>query len=160
MRYGKRLRQGDTIGFIAPSGAVRTEGAIEQAVAEAEKAGFRVKLGESCGQKYGSLSGKTEIPCSPTCAVKLRSEDPSSPFSLLLNGVSVDFDGRFLFVSGRKYETDVPPGEVTVLFDGLNFQLHACRGTLCLITAAVPGKSGLVLSLPENIRAKLTLFRF
>ena len=27
MRYGKRLRQGDTIGFIAPSGAVRTEGA-------------------------------------------------------------------------------------------------------------------------------------
>lgn len=61
MRYGKRLRQGDTIGFIAPSGAVRTEGAIERAVTEAERAGFRVKLGESCGQKYGYLSGTDEV---------------------------------------------------------------------------------------------------
>lgn len=110
--------------------------------------------------EYGPLSGKTEIPCSPTCAVKLRTEDPSSPFSLLLNGVSVDFDGRFLSVSGRKYETDVPPEEVTVFFDGLNFQLHACRGTLCVISAAVPETSGLVLNLPENSRARLTLFRF
>ena len=33
MRYGRRLKPGDTIGFIAPSGAVRTEGAIERAVA-------------------------------------------------------------------------------------------------------------------------------
>lgn len=61
MRYGKRLKPGDTIGFIAPSGAVRTEGAIERAVAEAERAGFRVKLGESCGQKYGYLSGTDEV---------------------------------------------------------------------------------------------------
>lgn len=61
MRYGKRLKQGDTIGFIAPSGAVRTEGAIERAVAEAERAGFRVKLGESCGKKYGYLSGTDEV---------------------------------------------------------------------------------------------------
>lgn len=61
MRYGKRLRQGDTIGFVAPSGAVRTEGAIERAAAEAGKAGFRVKLGESCGKKYGYLSGTDEV---------------------------------------------------------------------------------------------------
>ncbi|MGN0992212.1 MAG: LD-carboxypeptidase [Candidatus Ventricola sp.] len=61
MRYGKRLKIGDTIGFIAPSGAVRTEGSIECAVAEAQKAGFRVKLGESCGQKYGYLSGTDEV---------------------------------------------------------------------------------------------------
>ena len=61
MRYGKRLKPGDTIGFIAPSGAVRTPGTVEQAAAEAEKAGFRVKLGESCHQKYGYLSGTDEV---------------------------------------------------------------------------------------------------
>ncbi|MBQ2957484.1 MAG: LD-carboxypeptidase [Clostridia bacterium] len=61
MKYGKKLKFGDTIGFIGPSGAVRTEGTIERAVAETEKMGFRVKLGESCGKAYGYLSGTDEV---------------------------------------------------------------------------------------------------
>ncbi len=61
MRCGRKLKYGDTIGFIGPSGAVRTEGTIERAVAETEKMGFRVKLGESCGQVYGYLSGTDEV---------------------------------------------------------------------------------------------------
>lgn len=61
MLYGKKLKFGDTIGFVAPSGAIRQEGAIERAVAETERMGFGVKLGESCGKKYGYLSGSDEI---------------------------------------------------------------------------------------------------
>ena len=61
MIYGKKLKFGDTLGFIAPSGAVRTEGAIERAVKETELMGFKVKLGESAGQKYGYLSGRDEV---------------------------------------------------------------------------------------------------
>lgn len=61
MLYGKKLKFGDTIGLIAPSGAVRTPGAIERAAAETERMGFRVKLGESCGKKYGYLSGSDEV---------------------------------------------------------------------------------------------------
>ena len=61
MLRGKKLKKGDTIGLIGPSGAVRVEGAIERAAAEIEKAGFRVKLGESCGKKYGYLSGTDEV---------------------------------------------------------------------------------------------------
>lgn len=61
MIYGKKLKFGDTLGFIAPSGAVRTEGAIERAVKETESMGFKVKLGESAGQKYGYLSGSDEV---------------------------------------------------------------------------------------------------
>lgn len=61
MIYGKKLKFGDTIGLIAPSGAMRTEGAIERAVAETERMGFKVKLGESAGKKYGYLSGTDEV---------------------------------------------------------------------------------------------------
>lgn len=61
MIYGKKLKFGDTLGFIAPSGAVRTEGAIERAVEETKRMGFNVKLGESAGQKYGYLSGSDEV---------------------------------------------------------------------------------------------------
>ena len=61
MLKGKMLKFGDTIGLIGPSGAVRTEGAIERAVQETERMGFRVKLGESAGQKYGYLSGNDEV---------------------------------------------------------------------------------------------------
>ncbi len=61
MIYGKKLKFGDTLGFIAPSGAVRTEGAIERAVEETLRMGFKVKLGESAGQKYGYLSGSDEV---------------------------------------------------------------------------------------------------
>ena len=61
MQYGKRLKPGDTIGFIGPSGAVRTEGAIERSAAQTEKMGYKVKFGESCGQVYGYLSGTDEV---------------------------------------------------------------------------------------------------
>ena len=61
MNYGKKLRAGATLGFIGPSGAVRTADAIERAVIETERMGFRVKLGESCGQVYGYLSGTDEV---------------------------------------------------------------------------------------------------
>lgn len=61
MIYGKKLKFGDTLGFVAPSGTVRTEGAIERAVRETERMGFKVKLGESAGRKYGYLSGSDEV---------------------------------------------------------------------------------------------------
>ena len=61
MNYGKKLKFGDTIGLIAPSGAMRTEGAIERAVEETKCMGFNVKLGESAGKKYGYLSGTDEV---------------------------------------------------------------------------------------------------
>jgi len=61
MIYGKKLKFGDTIGLIAPSGVMRTEGAIDRAVAETERMGFKVKLGESAGKKYGYLSGKDDV---------------------------------------------------------------------------------------------------
>lgn len=61
MIYGKALKRGDTIGLIGPSGAIRTPDGLEKAVRETEKLGFRVKLGESCGQVYGYLSGTDEL---------------------------------------------------------------------------------------------------
>ena len=61
MKYGKKLKFGDTIGLIAPSGAVRTEGAVARAVEETKRMGFMVKLGESAQQKYGYLSGTDEV---------------------------------------------------------------------------------------------------
>lgn len=61
MRRGKRLKIGDTIGLIGPSGAIRTPGSLEKAVRMAENMGFKVKLGKSCGQVYGYLSGTDEL---------------------------------------------------------------------------------------------------
>lgn len=57
MLYGKKLKFGDTLGFIAPSGVLRKEGIIELAKAEAERMGFKVKLGDSCHNRYGYLAG-------------------------------------------------------------------------------------------------------
>jgi len=61
MNYGKKLSFGDTVGLIGPSGAIRTEGTLEKAIAETERMGFKVKIGESAGQRYGSLSGSDEL---------------------------------------------------------------------------------------------------
>lgn len=61
MLYGKRLKKGDTIGFVGASGSIRTKGSLEKSVKIAEELGFRVKLGESCGQVYGYLSGTDEV---------------------------------------------------------------------------------------------------
>ncbi len=60
MIYGKKLKFGDTIGFVAPSGAVREEGAIERAAAETERMGFKVKFGSSNHDRYGYLAGSDE----------------------------------------------------------------------------------------------------
>lgn len=57
MIYGRKLKFGDTIGFVAPSGAVREEGAIERAAAETERMGFKVKFGASNHARYGYLAG-------------------------------------------------------------------------------------------------------
>ena len=61
MLKGKRLRFGDTIGIIGPSGAVRKEGAVDRAVEYAKGLGFNVKLGESANARYGYLSGTDEL---------------------------------------------------------------------------------------------------
>ena len=61
MIYGKALKKGATIGLVGASGAIRSQGTLEKCVVETEKLGFRVKLGESCGQVYGYLSGTDEV---------------------------------------------------------------------------------------------------
>ncbi len=60
MIYGKKLQFGDTIGFVAPSGAVREDGAIERAAAETERMGFKVQFGASNHGRYGYLAGNDE----------------------------------------------------------------------------------------------------
>ena len=61
MLYGKRLKYGDTIGLIGPSGTVREAGAVDQAIAYMRELGFQVKVGESAHAKYGYLSGTDEV---------------------------------------------------------------------------------------------------
>lgn len=60
MLKGKKLQFGDTIGFIAPSGVIREEGAIERAGEAAERMGFKVKFGASSHGHYGYLAGDDE----------------------------------------------------------------------------------------------------
>lgn len=61
MLKGKALRPGDTIGLTAPSGAVRTENGLERGIDYLKGMGFKVKVGESCGQVHGYLSGTDEV---------------------------------------------------------------------------------------------------
>ena len=61
MLYGKKLKIGDTIGLIGPSGTVREAGAVDQAIAYMQELGFKVKAGESAHAKYGYLSGTDEV---------------------------------------------------------------------------------------------------
>ena len=61
MLYGKKLKPGDTIGLIGPSGTVREAGAVDQAIAYMQEIGFKVKVGESAHAKYGYLSGTDEV---------------------------------------------------------------------------------------------------
>ena len=60
MLFGKKLKFGDTIGLITPSGVLRKEGVIEGAVREIQRMGFKVKVGKSCDQRYGYLAGTDE----------------------------------------------------------------------------------------------------
>ncbi len=57
MLKGKKLQFGDTIGFVAPAGVIREEGAIERAAEETERMGFRVKFGAANHGHYGYLAG-------------------------------------------------------------------------------------------------------
>ncbi|MBD3306549.1 LD-carboxypeptidase [candidate division KSB3 bacterium] len=57
MRQVKMLRQGDTIGMIAPSGPASDRARIDQAIAAIEALGFRVIAGASCFEKWGYLAG-------------------------------------------------------------------------------------------------------
>lgn len=61
MIKAKALRPGDTIGLTGPSGAVRTENGVERAINYLKGLGFRVKVGQSCGQVYGYLSGTDRV---------------------------------------------------------------------------------------------------
>jgi len=61
MLYGKKLKPGDTIGLIGPSGTVREAGAVDQAITYMKELGFNVKVGESAHAKYGYLSGTDEV---------------------------------------------------------------------------------------------------
>jgi len=53
----RALRQGDTLGLIAPSGSLKDLGLVEHAAAMLRNHGFRPKLGESCRSIYGYLAG-------------------------------------------------------------------------------------------------------
>ena len=61
MLLGKKLKRGDTIGLVGPSGTVREAGAVDQAIAYLEEIGFRVKVGKSAHARYGYLSGTDEV---------------------------------------------------------------------------------------------------
>ncbi len=53
----KPLKKGGTMGFVGTSGAMPDPSKLERAVQMAEKAGYRVVVGESCAARYGYLSG-------------------------------------------------------------------------------------------------------
>ncbi|SHK11942.1 S66 peptidase family protein [Paramaledivibacter caminithermalis] len=55
------LKYGDTIGVIAPSGHYYNEEKIDMGKKTLEDMGFKVKIGRSCYEAYGYLSGKDEI---------------------------------------------------------------------------------------------------
>lgn len=61
MLYGKKLKPGDTIGLIGPSGAVRKEGAVDRAIQYMQEMGFKVKVSESAHARYGYLAGTDEV---------------------------------------------------------------------------------------------------
>lgn len=54
------LRQGDTIGLIAPAGAIDTEESIAMTKEIFETFGFKVKEGKHIRARYGNLAGKDD----------------------------------------------------------------------------------------------------
>ena len=60
MKPVKMLREGDTIGLLAPSGPTRIEGQIEQAVNAVETLGLQVVVAPGCYEKRGYLAGTDE----------------------------------------------------------------------------------------------------
>jgi muramoyltetrapeptide carboxypeptidase len=61
MNKPKTLKIGDTIGLVAPSSPLRHEGLLEKSIKVLEQQGFKIVIGESCGKKYGYLSGSDEM---------------------------------------------------------------------------------------------------
>lgn len=61
LRPKRALRQGDTLGFVAPSSGLKQSEDLQRAAEAARSLGFCVKLGESCGLQYGYLSGEDEV---------------------------------------------------------------------------------------------------
>lgn len=61
MSKGKALKTGDTIGLVAPSSALRQVDGLKKSVKILTEQGFKIVVGESCGKKYGYLSGNDEI---------------------------------------------------------------------------------------------------
>ncbi len=59
VRKVKRLREGDTIGLIAPAGAISEVG-VEKAILNIEALGFKLKEGKHLRGRYGYLAGKDE----------------------------------------------------------------------------------------------------
>ena len=57
MRQVNMLREGDTIGMIAPSGPVYNKEKIDNAVAVIKELGFQVVIGKSCYEQWGYLAG-------------------------------------------------------------------------------------------------------
>ncbi|HOM97327.1 LD-carboxypeptidase [Acetomicrobium sp.] len=60
MRKVKALRQGDTVGLIAPSSPAPLDD-LEKAVAVITDLGFNVKVGASCYESYGYMAGPEGI---------------------------------------------------------------------------------------------------
>ena len=61
MLRGRALRLGDTVGLIAPSGAVQNPEVAARAVEAVETLGFRVVAHESCFARLGYLAGTDEL---------------------------------------------------------------------------------------------------
>lgn len=55
----KRLKKGDTVGIISPSGPYR-DGQLEKALPFLESLGLNYKLGDNCDKRWGYLAGADE----------------------------------------------------------------------------------------------------
>ncbi len=56
-----KLKKGDKVGIICPSGNIRDKKTLDDGVKYLKKLGFEVVVGESCNSTYGYLAGSDEI---------------------------------------------------------------------------------------------------
>ncbi len=61
MRPVKMMKEGDTIGMIAPSGPAPDPNLIAEAVKATEELGFKVVAGPGCYEKWGYLAGSDSM---------------------------------------------------------------------------------------------------
>ncbi len=57
----KALRQGDTVGMVGPSGSSKDPDLVRKGAEALSALGFRVVVGDSCGNKYGYLASPDEL---------------------------------------------------------------------------------------------------